>query len=220
MGYDLTVLIPTFNEEDNVGRMIETVDSICRGAGIAEEILVVDDSSRDRTATVVRDLEKDRPNVHLLVRTRNPGLSQSLYDGMIHAQADLVQCLDCDFSHPPEKIPVFYQNLKSEGYDMVIGSRYVTGGEVVNWPFSRRFMSSGAALLGRLLIPHVKDSGSGFFAINRKILEDTALSPRGSAWVLRSSGKRTGPGYLRSRSFSGTGSTGRANSNSGSSSIT
>jgi dolichol-phosphate mannosyltransferase len=62
---------------------------------------------------------------------------------------------------------------------MVIGSRYIKGGEVINWPLLRRVLSSGAALLSRLLIPHIKDSGSGFFAINRCILKATHLSPRG-----------------------------------------
>jgi dolichol-phosphate mannosyltransferase len=98
---------------------------------------------------------------------------------MLHVQADLVQCIDCDFSHPPEKIPLFYHYLHDMGYDMVIGSRYVRGGAVINWPVMRRVLSSGAALLGRLLIPHVMDSGSGFFAINRRILKGTHLSPRG-----------------------------------------
>jgi dolichol-phosphate mannosyltransferase len=121
----------------------------------------------------------DHPFLRLIIRTQNPGLSPSLYDGIINAEADLVQCIDCDFSHPPEKIPVFYHILKKEGYDMVIGSRYINGGEVINWPVLRRVLSSGAALFSRLLIPHVKDSGSGFFAINRHILTGTLLSPRG-----------------------------------------
>jgi len=179
MHFDLTVIIPTFNEEENIERMIVTVDAICRSHEITEEILVVDDNSDDHTITIVRRLIEGYPFLHLLIRTRNPGLSPSLYDGINNAKSDLVQCIDCDFSHPPEKIPVFYRLLKNEGFDMVIGSRYVHGGEVINWPLMRRMLSSGAALLGRLLIPHIKDSGSGFFAINRCILKDTLLSPRG-----------------------------------------
>jgi len=179
MRYDLTVLIPTFNERENIGRMIAIVDAICRTNAINEEILVVDDNSRDGTIGVVETLMSEHPNLHLLVRLENPGLSQSLYDGMLHAQADFVQCIDCDFSHPPEKILLFYHYLHDKGYDMVIGSRYVRGGEVINWPVMRRVLSSGAALLGRLLIPHVMDSGSGFFAINRRILDGAHLSPRG-----------------------------------------
>jgi len=179
MRYDLTVIIPTFNEEENIRRMIATIDAICIAHDITEEILIVDDSSHDGTISIVNSLMADHPYLNLLVRTQNPGLSQSLYDGMLHAKADLVQCLDCDFSHPPEKIPIFYHFLKNEGFDMVIGSRYLEGGEVIHWPVIRRGLSFGAALLSRLLIPNVKDSGSGFFAINLRILNATRLSPRG-----------------------------------------
>jgi dolichol-phosphate mannosyltransferase len=179
MHFELTVIIPTFNEEENIEKMVLTVDGICKAHNILEEILVVDDSSQDSTIDIVKRLMADRQFLHLLIRTHNPGLSPSLYDGIINAKSDLVQCLDCDFSHPPEKIPVFYNLLKNGGFDMVIGSRYIKGGEVINWPLLRRVLSSGAALLSRFLIPHIKDSGSGFFAINRTILKATRLSPRG-----------------------------------------
>jgi dolichol-phosphate mannosyltransferase len=179
MKFDLTVILPTFNEAENIEKMVITVDAICKAYNITEEILVVDDSSNDSTIVIVKKLMDDHPFLNILIRTQNPGLSPSIYDGIINAKADLVQCIDCDFSHPPEKIPVFYNLLKKEGYDMVIGSRYVKGGEVINWSIMRRVLSSGAALLGRLLIPNVKDSGSGFFAINRNILTGSLLSPRG-----------------------------------------
>jgi dolichol-phosphate mannosyltransferase len=179
MHFDLTVIIPTFNEAENIERMVVRIDTICKAHDITEEILVVDDNSSDNTIAIIKRLMVNNPFLHLIIRTQNPGLSPSLYDGIVNAKADLVQCIDCDFSHPPEKIPVFYNLLKTEGYDMVIGSRYVKGGEVVNWPIIRRVLSSGAALFSRLLIPHIKDSGSGFFAINRLILTGTILSPRG-----------------------------------------
>jgi dolichol-phosphate mannosyltransferase len=179
MHFDLTVIIPTFNEEENIERMIVTVDAICKAHDITEEILVVDDRSNDGTIALVKGLQSSMSNLSLIVRMKNPGLSQSLYEGMLHAQAQLIQCIDCDFSHPPEKIPVFYQYLKNEGFDMVIGSRYIPGGKVIHWPVIRKVLSFGAALLGRLLIPHVKDSGSGFFALNKNILAGTKLTPRG-----------------------------------------
>jgi len=179
MHFDLTVIIPTFNEEDNIEKMVLAVDAICKAHNITEEILVVDDSSVDNTITIIKKLMDNYPFIHLLIRSQNPGLSPSLYDGINYAKSDLVQCIDCDFSHPPEKIPIFYGLLKKDGFDMVIGSRYIRGGEVINWPVPRRILSSGAAFLGRLLIPNIKDSGSGFFAINRCILKGTLLSPRG-----------------------------------------
>jgi dolichol-phosphate mannosyltransferase len=179
MRFDLTVIIPTYNEKENIEKMIVTVDTICREHTITEEILVVDDNSDDGTIQTVKDLQSRMTNLNLIIRTRNPGLSQSLYEGMLNAGSELIQCIDCDFSHPPEKIPQFYYFLKHEGFDMVIGSRYVAGGAVIHWPVLRRVLSYGAALLGRLLIPPVKDSGSGFFALNKKIIAGTKLTPRG-----------------------------------------
>jgi dolichol-phosphate mannosyltransferase len=179
MRFDLTVLIPTFNERENIGKMVTAIDTICKAHSITEEILVVDDNSSDGTIAVVETLMNEHRNLHLLVRKDNPGLSQSLYDGMLNAQSELIQCIDCDFSHPPEKIPLFYHFLKDDGFDMVIGSRYIDGGAVIHWPVMRRALSFGAALLGRLLIPMVKDSGSGFFALNKKIIDGTNLTPRG-----------------------------------------
>ncbi|MBP1928783.1 dolichol-phosphate mannosyltransferase [Methanolinea mesophila] len=177
--YDLTVVIPTFNEKENIGPMIRAVHEICTEHKIFEEILVVDDDSPDGTAGIVRSLQESMNNLELLVRHSNHGLSPSLYDGILAAGAPLVQCIDCDFSHPPEKIPRFYRCLRENGCDMVIGSRYVRGGEVRNWAFHREILSFGAATLGRVLIPHVHDSGSGFFAIKKAILDEVTLTPRG-----------------------------------------
>jgi dolichol-phosphate mannosyltransferase len=179
MHFDLTVIIPTFNEEENIERMIVTVDTICKAHNITEEILIVDDNSSDGTILSVKDLQSHMSNLNLIIRTKNPGLSQSLYEGMLNAQSELIQSIDCDFSHPPEKIPLFYHFLKDEGFDMVIGSRYIAGGAVIHWPMMRRVLSFGAALLGRLLIPPIRDSGSGFFALNKKIIDGTNLTPRG-----------------------------------------
>jgi len=177
--YDITVIIPTFNEEGNIGNMVETIHRVCQADGINAEILVVDDNSRDGTIAIVRSLQNRMTNLSLIIRTENPGLSQSLYEGMKHAKADIIQCIDCDFSHPPERIPDFYPLIKTEGYDMVIGSRYIQEGRVLNWTLNRRVLSFGAALLGRVLIPHVHDSGSGFFAFRKTVIDNVLLKPRG-----------------------------------------
>ncbi|MEN6611445.1 MAG: polyprenol monophosphomannose synthase [Methanoregulaceae archaeon] len=177
--YDITVIIPTFKEEANIEKMIGTINRVCRAEGIAAEILVVDDNSPDGTIAIVRSLQSRMPNLSLIIRTENPGLSQSLYEGMKHAKADIIQCIDCDFSHPPERIPDFYPLIKDQGYDMVIGSRYIREGRVLNWSLTRRVLSFGAALLGRVLIPHVHDSGSGFFAFRKSVIENVSLKPRG-----------------------------------------
>jgi dolichol-phosphate mannosyltransferase len=187
--YDLTVIIPTYKEEKNIRLMIQTIDQVCQSDQIREEILVVDDNSPDATGKIVTEMMQTFPNLNLLVRNENPGLSQSIYDGITRARSDLIQCIDCDFSHPPDMIPVFYHSMKDDGCDFVIGSRYTPGGSVRNWPMKRRVLSFGAALFGRILIPHITDSGSGFFAINRQILPGVALKPRGFRMAFEILGK-------------------------------
>jgi dolichol-phosphate mannosyltransferase len=177
--YNLTVLIPTFNERENIRPMILTVNEIFHRSGIRGHILIVDDNSWDGTIEEVKSLIPSFRNLSLIVRYDNHGLSPSLYEGLLLSPTNLVQCIDCDFSHPPELIPEFYRSLKEENVDMVIGSRYVRGGGSVNWPLIRRILSYGAAVLGRFIIPVVHDSGSGFFAINRRILTGARLTPRG-----------------------------------------
>jgi len=179
MQYDLTIIIPTFNEEENISDMVLVINKICSDNYIKVEIIVVDDNSPDGTIPLVKSLMDTNKNLRYIVRTENPGLSQSLYEGMANAKSDILQCIDCDFSHPPDKIPALYNIIKQEGYDMAIGSRYVEGGGVSNWSMVRRILSFGAAVVGRLLIPNVKDSGSGFFAINKNVLHSVTLSPRG-----------------------------------------
>ncbi len=177
--YDLTVIIPTYNEEENILEMIRAVDRVCCENGIRCEILVVDDQSKDLTIPIVHDLMKHMGNLRILIRDRDHGLSQSLHEGFFAASSDLIQCIDSDFSHPPEMIPQFYRALCRDNCDVVIGSRYISGGGTINWPPIRKVLSFGAAQIGRMLIPIVKDSGSGFFAINRRVLAGAVLAPRG-----------------------------------------
>lgn len=177
--FDLTVLIPTFNEGENIRRMVFAIDEIFTRSGIRGHILVVDDNSRDETIGEVKSILPSLRNVSLLIRHDNHGLSPSLFEGISVSPTNLVQCIDCDFSHPPELIPEFFRYLKDADIDIVIGSRYIRGGGSVNWPLIRRMLSYGAAMLGRMIIPVVHDSGSGFFAINRRVLEGATLTPRG-----------------------------------------
>lgn len=179
MKYDLTVVIPTYNEEGNISEMIRTVDGVCKSANITNEILVVDDNSTDGTIQIVKELQNEFTNLNLLVRYEDHGLSQSLYDAFKHVQSEYAQVIDCDFTHPPERIPDLYEQLRSGRCDMVIGSRYVKNGGIENWPYYRVILSSGSTIFAKALIPFVKDSGSGFFGIKVSILENCTLRPRG-----------------------------------------
>jgi dolichol-phosphate mannosyltransferase len=176
--FDLTVIIPTFNEGENIEAIIRTIEEILAQAGIRGEILVVDDSSPDGTIPTVRALGTALPNLRLVIRTSDPGLSQSVVEGFSLARAPVFLVMDADFSHPPELIPRFLEDIR-RGADVVIGSRYMKGGGIEAWPFSRRIISSGATVLGRILFPEITDPVSGFFAVKKEVVEGVSLHPKG-----------------------------------------
>ena len=185
---ELTVIIPTYREEANIGAMVREVSRTLADHRIRGEILVIDDSSPDRTIPIVRDLEKALPHVRLVVRTADPGLSQSVVEGFGIARGSVIQVIDADFSHPVSLIPAFLRRIR-EGADVVIGSRYVAGGGIGEWPLSRRIISLGATAMGRILFPEITDPVSGFFAVKREVVEGAPLEPRGYKILLEVLGK-------------------------------
>jgi len=188
--FDLSVIIPTFNEEDNISRIIEEVDAVFEKSGLSGEILVVDDNSKDRTIALVREIHETKPQVNILVRTSDHGLSQSVADGFVHASSDILVVIDADLSHPPALIPQMYEEIRA-GNDVVIGSRYMEGGGIKDWPLKRRMISLGATFLGRLLFPDIKDPVSGFFAIRKEVVAHATLKPKGYKILLEVLGKGT-----------------------------
>ena len=186
--YDLTVIIPTYREGENIGAIIRAVEEVLARAGIRGEILVIDDSSPDGTIPAVRALENTLPNLRLVVRTSDPGLSQSVVEGFSLARAPVFLVMDADFSHPPDLIPRFLGEIRG-GADVVVGSRYMEGGGTEAWPLSRRIISSGATLLGRMLFPEITDPVSGFFAVKREVVEGAPLRPRGYKILMEVLGK-------------------------------
>jgi len=186
--YDLTVIIPTFREEANIRTIISEVDAVFRNSGLNGEILVVDDNSPDNTIAIATELKKTLPNLNLIVRTEDHGLSQSVADGFSHASSDVFVVIDADLSHPPALIPKMYAEIRA-GADVVIGSRYMEGGGIRKWPLKRRIISLGATFLGRLLFPEVTDPVSGFFAIRKSVVARAKLKPRGYKILLEVLGK-------------------------------
>ena len=176
--YDLTVIIPTFNEEENIAAIIEAVNGVFSESGIRGEVLVVDDSSKDRTIGIVQEIAGRRENVRLIVRKEDHGLSQSVVEGFGAAHSEILQVIDADFSHPPGLIPRFYEAVR-DGADIAIGSRYMKGGDIEQWPLKRRVISLGATAFGRMLFPEVTDPVSGFFAVRREVVAGAPLAPRG-----------------------------------------
>ncbi|ABS56964.1 Dolichyl-phosphate beta-D-mannosyltransferase [Methanoregula boonei 6A8] len=188
--YDLTVIIPTFKEESNIGTIIKAVDAVFLQNRINGEILIVDDNSPDRTIELVREMQKTLPYLSLAVRIEDPGLSQSVVEGFRRAQSDIFLVIDADLSHPPEHIPLMLAEIRA-GNDIVIGSRYMEGGGIKKWPLKRRIISLGATFLGRLLFPEIHDPVSGFFAVKRGVVDHAPLRPRGYKILLEVLGKGT-----------------------------
>ena len=188
--YDLTVIIPTFNEEANIRNIVMAVDAVFHENSLHGQILVVDDNSSDATISIVHELMRTQANVEILIREKDHGLSQSVADGFSHASSDVFIVIDADFSHPPVLIPRMYEEIR-KGCDIVIGSRYMQGGGIKKWPLKRRVISIGATFLGRLLLPDITDPVSGFFAVRREVVNKAPLKPRGYKILLEVLGKGT-----------------------------
>ena len=165
------VLIPTYNERENVSAMIDKVFSL----PVAFDILIIDDGSPDGTADIVRERQKDYPDrLHLLCRKGKLGLGTAYLAGFrwgLERDYDYIIEMDCDFSHNPDDLPRLIAAAE-EGADVVVGSRYVQGVNVVNWPMSRLLMSYCASIYVRAVtrMP-VHDATAGFVCYSRRVLE-------------------------------------------------
>ena len=165
------VLIPTYNERENVSAMVDKVFSL----PVEFDILVIDDGSPDGTADIVRERQKDYPDrLHLLCRKGKLGLGTAYLAGFrwgLERDYDYIIEMDCDISHNPDDLPRLVAAAE-EGADVVIGSRYVQGVNVVNWPMSRLLMSYCASIYVRTVtgMP-VHDATAGFVCYSRRVLE-------------------------------------------------
>lgn len=173
----ISIIIPTYNEKENIGRLIKKIFEISRERKLKLEVIVVDDNSKDGTQGVVSSLSKTY-RVKLLKRPKKMGLSSAVFDGFKMAKGDIVGVMDADFSHPPEKIPELVKALKNS--DLAIGSRYARGGKVKDRPVIRSIISLVAVLIARSFFHlKVKDPVSGFFFLKRKLIEGIKLESKG-----------------------------------------
>ena len=169
------VIIPTYRERENVSAMITKVFSLPEEF----DILIIDDASPDGTADIVRSRQPEFPNrLFLLERPCKLGLGTAYITGFKWALEhgyDYIFEMDCDFSHNPDDLPRIYRTAV-EGADVVIGSRYIQGVNVVNWPMRRLLMSFCASAYVRLItrMP-VRDATAGFVCYSREVLQANGL---------------------------------------------
>jgi len=166
------VIIPTYNEKENVEKMIRKVFSL----KTPFEILIIDDNSPDKTAEIVKKLQKEFPEkLHIMERSGKLGLGTAYLSGFKWALdhgADYIYEMDCDFSHNPKDLEKLHNACAKENADAAIGSRYIKGINVVYWPLGRVLMSYFASVYVRLVTGmKIMDTTAGFVCYRRKILE-------------------------------------------------
>ena len=163
------VIIPTYNERENIREIINKILNL----GIELDILVVDDNSPDGTHQIVKEISEKDKRVNLLLREKKEGLGVAYREGFkwaVEKSYELIIHLDADFSHNPEEIPNFIKKVK-DGYDVVVGSRYLNGVTVINWPLKRLLLSYFANLYARIVTGvKVKDLTSGYKAFRKEVL--------------------------------------------------
>ena len=170
------VIIPTYNEKENIENIIRAVFS----QEVAFELLIIDDGSPDGTANIVKQLQKEYPDrLHILERKGKLGLGTAYIAGFkwaLERKYDYIFEMDADFSHNPNDLVKLYKACSEGGADVAIGSRYVSGVNVVNWPISRVLMSYFASKYVRFVLGmKVADTTAGFKCYKRKVLETIEL---------------------------------------------
>lgn len=167
-----TVVIPTLNEAANIGLLIQ---EIFQKLGASEtRVVIVDDGSTDGTCDTVRALKQRYDSVTLLERENRRGLGSAVRYGTEHVTDGPVAVMDADFSHSPHYLPIMFDEV-TKGFDLVIGSRYISGGNTIGWPGTRIAISKFATLLARKLFAlSVRDPMSGFFVVrSAEIINDS-----------------------------------------------
>jgi dolichol-phosphate mannosyltransferase len=186
MSDKLGLVIPTLNEEANIGRMLDRVHSSLEGRNLDYELLVVDDDSTDGTAAVVREYSRSDPRIRLLVRVGCRGLAGAVLYGWDQTDANLLGVIDADLQHPPALLPALITSVQ-EGQDIAIGSRYSAGNGTPGWNPLRRAVS---VLSTWTTVPlqkasiRVRDPLSGFFVMRRAVITGVQLQPQGFKLLL------------------------------------
>jgi len=170
---NILAISPTYNEKKNISELINRISQL----PLEVDLLIVDDNSPDGTADIVKDIMIQNKNTHILEREKKLGLGTAYCEGFqwaLDRGYDLIVQIDADLSHNPDDILRMVEMSKSS--DLVIGSRYIAGVNVINWPMRRLLLSYFASLYAKFLIRFpIKDSTGGFKCLHRKVLESIDL---------------------------------------------
>lgn len=179
----LSLVIPTYNEGKNVQKIVKLLSQQLDAAiPEAYELIVVDDNSPDRTWEIAQEIMPDYPQLRVMRRIEERGLSTAVIRGWQAARGEVLGVIDADLQHPPELLLKLWGEIKRGG-DLAVASRHVEGGGVSDWSVIRRFLSRGAQTLGLIILPEVigrvSDPMSGYFMVRRRCLAGRTLNPLG-----------------------------------------
>jgi dolichol-phosphate mannosyltransferase len=185
----LSIIIPTYNEADNIIKLIESIKTNISNSTLTE-IIVVDDNSPDGTGNLVDEYIKKSESMEIkgnvicirtLHRKQKEGLIQAILHGIESSFGEQILIMDADFSHPPETIPKIIENLQKNDKCIIVASRYIKGAAIQGWTLKRRILSIGANNIARLSLDmgNIKDPMSGFFAFHKKSIENIQFNTKG-----------------------------------------
>ena len=175
----VAVVIPTYNEKDNISRLVAKIEEAFSLHNLSGYILIVDDNSPDGTGAIAESLAKVYGNIRVIHRTSKLGIGSAYREGFKQAMA--LKCtavieMDADLSHDPTLIPSLISQIE-KGYGVVVGSRYVKGGNIIGWSWTRRLISEGANLLARSVLGlSIFDATSGYRAYRASVLCELDLA--------------------------------------------
>jgi dolichol-phosphate mannosyltransferase len=189
----LSVVIPTYKERDNIENVVNILSGLLDKAIPGNyELIIVDDDSPDRTWEIAQSLISDYPQLRVMRRQEERGLSSAVIRGWQAATGRVLGVIDGDLQHPPEVLTQLLQKIE-EGADLALASRHVDGGGVSSWSVIRRFLSRGAQVLGLVILPEVvgrvSDPMSGYFMVRRNAIANTTLNPIGYKILLEVIGR-------------------------------
>ena len=180
----VSIVLPTYDERENIGPLLSGIHAELQRIW-SYEVIVVDDSSPDGTADVVRSAASEYPSIRLVERPRKLGLGSAVAAGFSIAKGDYWVMMDADLSHRPQDLPILLEALANA--DIVVGSRYISGGATQGWPLQRRLMSRAAGMLAQQALGlDIRDATSGFAAFRRETVEPLlpSLRPEGFKLLL------------------------------------
>lgn len=194
----VVVILPMYNEEDNASLIVDHLNLVSKKHNLDLSIIAVNDGSKDGTGEVLQELKKENPNLITVSYPKNKGLGGAVREGIEEAKKRnfaILFFMDADLTHNGEEIPKFLKKM-AEGYDLVLGSRFIPGGKMIGVPFPRVLISQLGNLFGRVLLGvKVKDFTTGYRAVRENVFDKVKLEENGFGLQLEETVKASAAGF-------------------------